>query len=81
MSSTLNYRWILNLNVKSAELLKILERPAVSEFGKFGVISSHVTIQAIKAPSFVAPKILICADTAQAVKLFRDCQQGVERIT
>ena len=43
-SSMLNYRWILNLNVKSAELLKILERPAVSEFGKFGDNSPHVTI-------------------------------------
>ena len=39
----INYRWILNLNVKSAELLKILERPVVSEFGKFGDISPHAT--------------------------------------
>ena len=40
----INYRWILNLNVKSAELLKIMERPVVSEFGKFGDISPHATI-------------------------------------
>lgn len=40
----INYRWILNLNVKSAELLKILERSIVSEIGIFGDISSHATV-------------------------------------
>ena len=65
------YRWILDIYVKSAELLKILERPGVSKFEKFGSTCDNISTTGTT----------ICGSQSSALcrhspgnEVFRDCQ-------